>query len=63
MENICRADIFAEKLNVSADILALAEVRLAGAEEVSYIFYGNKKFLDGNPGFRSRLLSLLSPIA
>ena len=40
----CRAYIFARMLNVSADILALAELRLVGAEEVSSILYRNTSF-------------------
>ena len=36
--------IFAEMLRVSVDILALAAVRIEGAEEVSSIFNGHKRF-------------------
>ena len=36
--------VFPEMLNVSADILALSALRVEGAEEVSFIFYGNKSF-------------------
>ena len=56
--------MFAERLNVSAAILALAAVPLVGAEEVSSIFYGHKSFrIYRNLCFLSMLLSLLSPIA
>ena len=48
------ACLFAEMLNVSADILALAAVWLVGEGEVSSIFYWNQSFGVQNPAFLSR---------